>query len=199
VSATFDQDQRPQSDIDLGKYNANPRGLSLLQLVREDLATHDGAWLSEGFLALAVHRFGNWRMSIYPKLLRAPFSVLYRVLERLVQWLCGIDLPYTVQVGRRVRIWHRGGMTISAVRIGDDVHIRQNVTLGVRRRGDHRWLRPVIGDRCDIGAGAVIVGGITVGDDSVIGANVVLSESVPPGSIVTVPKPVVRQGRLKRG
>jgi serine O-acetyltransferase len=195
VSTALGQQQRPQWDIDLGKNNSNPPGISLLQLVCEDLATHDGEWLSEGFLALAVHRFGNWRMGIRPRALRLPFSIVYRVLGKFVQWCCGIDLPYTVQVGRRVRIWHRGGMTISAIRIGDDVHVRQNVTLGVRKRGDHRWLRPVIGDRCDIGAGAVIVGGITVGDDSVIGANVVLSESVPPGSIVTVPKPVMRQRR----
>jgi serine O-acetyltransferase len=190
---------RPQADIDLGKHNLNPAGRSLLQLLREDLATHDGQWWSEGFLAVAVHRYGNWRMGIRPKLLRAPFSLLYWILEKLVQWLCGIDLPYTVQLGRRVRIWHRGGMTLSAIRIGDDVHLRQNVTMGVRRRGDPRWLRPVIGDRCDIGAGAVIVGGITVGEDSVIGANVVLAESVPAGSIVTVPKPIVRPRRSRAG
>jgi serine O-acetyltransferase len=197
MTATASDPDRPKSDIDLGKHNLNPPGSTLLQLIREDLATHDGEWLSAGFLALAVHRFGNWRMSIHPKLFRAPFSLIYRLQEKLVQWLCGIDLPYTVQVGRRVRIWHRGGMTISAIRIGDDTHLRQNITMGVRRRGDHRWLRPVIGDRCDIGAGAVIVGRITVSDDTVIGANVVLSESVPHGSIVTVPKPVVRQRRLE--
>jgi serine O-acetyltransferase len=193
MTATASRQGRPQSDVDLGKYNLNPQGRGLIQLLQEDLTTHEGEWTSAGFLALAVHRFGNWRMSVRPKLLRAPFSLLYRLLAGLIRSFCGIDLPYTVQLGRRVRIWHRGGMTISAIRIGDDVHIRQNVTLGVARRGDHRWLRPVIGDRCDLGAGAVIVGGITVGEDSVIGANVVLSESVPPCSIVTVPKPVVRR------
>ena len=192
MSTTVSEESRPQSDIDLGRYDTNPPGCALLELIREDLATHEGDWLSEGFLALAVHRFGNWRMSIRTRLLRAPLTLLYRTLEKLIQLLCGIDLPYTVRVGRRVRIWHRGGITISAIRIGDDTHLRQNITMGVRRRGDHRWLRPTIGNRCDIGAGAVIVGGITVGDDSVIGANVVVAEDVPPGSIVTVPKPVIR-------
>jgi serine O-acetyltransferase len=188
----MDADLRPQSDIDLGRYNANPPNRTLRELIREDLATHDGEWLSEGFLALAVHRFGNWRMSVRPRLLRVPMTLTYRVLEWLVRSAFGIDLPYTVRVGRRVRIWHRGGITISAIQIGDDTHLRQNITMGVRRRGDPRWLRPTIGSRCDIGAGAVIVGGITVGDDSVIGANVVVAEEVPPGSIVTVPKPVIR-------
>jgi serine O-acetyltransferase len=189
------EDARPQSDIDLGRFNTNPPGCTLYELIREDLATHDGEWLSEGFLSLAVHRFGNWRMSIRSKLLRAPMSLLYRALAWLMRWFCGIDLPYTVQVGRRVRIWHRGGITISAIRIGDDTHLRQNITMGVRRRGDHRWHRPTIGNRCDIGAGAVIVGGIAVGDDCVIGANVVIAEDVPPGSIVSVSKPVIRPRR----
>jgi len=192
MTATASQQGRPQSDVDLGKYNLNPPGRGLIQLLQEDLKTHDGEWTSAGFLALAVHRFGNWRMSLRPKLLRAPLLLLYRLLACLVRSFCGIDLPYTVQVGRRVRIWHRGGITISAIRIGDDTHLRQNITMGVRRRGDHRWLRPVIGDRCDIGAGAVIVGGITVGDDTIVGANVVIAQDVPSGSIVTVPKPLVR-------
>lgn len=192
MSTVLQDDVRPQSDIDLGRFDMNPPGCTLLQLIREDLATHDGEWLSEGFLALAVHRFGNWRMSVRPRLLRAPLSFAYHVLQKLVHLYCGVELHYTVQVGRRVRIWHRGGMTLSAIRIGDDTHLRQNTTMGVRRRGDPRWLRPTIGNRCDIGVGAVIVGGITVGDDCVIGANVVIGEDVPPASIVTLQKPVVR-------
>ena len=84
---------------------------------------------------------------------------------------------------------------LGALSIGNDVHIRQNVTFGVRRRGDPRWLKPTIEDRCDIGAGAVIVGGITIGHDSMIGANVVVATDVPPHSLVTVPAPTVRTMR----
>ena len=84
-------------------------------------------------------------------------------------------------------------MILGALRIGDDVHLRQNTTLGVARRGDGRWLKPTIGDRCDIGAGAVIVGGITVGHDSAVGANAVVLKSLPPGSVaVGVPAKVIR-------
>jgi serine O-acetyltransferase len=192
LSATASGGARPQADVELGRYNNNPRGCTLLQLVREDLATHDGDWLSEGFHTLAVHRFGNWRMSIRSRLLRAPLSALYTLLHRTIHLIYGIELHYTVKIGRRVRIWHSGGMTISAIAIGDETHLRQNITMGVRRRGDPRWERPTIGARCDIGAGAVLVGGILVGDDCVIGANVVIAEDVPPGSIVTVAKPVIR-------
>ena len=183
---------RPQSDTELGRFNRNPPGLSLAALIREDYATHDRDFFAQGFWAIAVHRFGNWRMGIRSGLLRAPFSLLYRIMAKCVQWFGGIDLMYTVKVGRRVRIWHQGGMTLEALEIGDDVHIRQNTTFGLRQHGDARWLKPVIGKGCQIGAGAVIVGPITIGEGSTIGANVVLAQDVPPNSIVTVPKPVIR-------
>lgn len=183
---------RPQSDVDLGRFNRNPPGIGFWQLIREDYATHGRDFFSQGFWAIAVHRFGNWRMGIRSGLLRAPFTLLYRIMAKCVQWFGGIDLMYTVKVGRRVRIWHHGGMTLEALEIGDDVHIRQNTTFGLRQHGDPRWLKPIIGKGCQIGAGAVIVGPIIVGEGSTVGANVVLAQDVPPNSIVTVPKPVIR-------
>ncbi|OEC35131.1 hypothetical protein A7D25_10635 [Pseudomonas sp. 21C1] len=165
--------------------------MGFLALIKEDFITHERDLFSQGFWALVVQRFGNWRMGIANRWLRMPFSLLYKVLEKLVEWLCGISLKYTVVVGRRVRIWHHGGMVLGALVIGDDVHIRQNTTFGVKHRGDPRWLKPVIGSRCDIGAGAVIVGGIEVGDDSFIGANAVLAQSVPANSVVLAVKPQI--------
>lgn len=184
---------RPQPDIDLGRFNRNPEGMGFWALVREDLATHEGDLFAQGFWALFCHRFGNWRMGIHPRLLRLPFNLLFRVMKKVVEWTCGIDLAYTVLVGRRVRIWHQGGMQLGALAIGDDVHIRHNTTFGVKRRGDPRWLKPTIGRGCDIGAGAVIVGGITIGEDSVIGANVVVATDIPPHSLVVAPPPVIRR------
>lgn len=182
-------------DAELGKDNLNPEGLSLLELIREDLATHDGDWLSQGFWALAVHRFGNWRMDVEPRVARAPLSLVYRALNKLVEWNCGIKLSYTVRVGRRVRIWHFGGLVLGARAIGDDVHIRHNTTLGVVRRGDPRKMKPLIGDRVDIGTGAVIAGPVTIGHDSVVGANAVVLEDVPPRSLaVGVPARIIPLG-----
>src|SRR3954463_13792313 len=91
-----------------GDRNGNPPGIGLLALLREDLRTHDGNPFEQGFWAIAVHRFGNWRMGV-PGPLRPPLTILYRILYRSVEWTCGISLPYTVQVGRRVRIWHHSG------------------------------------------------------------------------------------------
>jgi serine O-acetyltransferase len=170
-------------DRELGTRNQNPSGIGLLELLREDLATHDGDLMAQGFWAIAVHRIGNWRMGIEPRIVRAPFTLVYRALNKLVEWNCGIKLSYTVRVGRRVRIWHFGGLILGARAIGDDVHIRHNTTLGVARRGDPRAMKPVIEDRVDIGVGAVIAGPITVGHDSVVGANAVVLADVPPRSL----------------
>lgn len=188
-------DARAEHAIDdrLGETNQNPVGMSLWELWKEDLRTHDGELLSQGFWALAVHRFGNWRMDLRPKLLRLPFSLLYKFLYKFVEWTCGISLNYPVRVGRRVRIWHHGGMILGARSIGDDVHIRQNTTFGVARRGDHRSLKPIIEDRADIGAGAVVAGAITIGHDSIIGANAVVLKDVPPYSVcVGVPGKIIK-------
>jgi serine O-acetyltransferase len=177
--------------INRGERNLNPAGVGLLALLREDLRTHDGNVFEQGFWAVAVHRFGNWRMGL-PRLLRLPCTLLYRCLVRWVEWTCGITLPYTVRLGRRVRIWHHGGMVLHARSIGDDVHIRQNTTFGIARRDELHAL-PVIEDRVDIGCGAAILGSVTVGHDSVIGANAVVLRDVPPHSVaVGVPAKVVK-------
>ena len=177
--------------MNLGECNMNPPGLGLFALLREDLRTHDGQIFEQGFWAVAVHRFGNWRMGL-PKLLRIPCTLLYRFLFRWVQWTCGITLPYTVKLGRRVRIWHHGGMVLHARSIGDDVHIRQNTTFGIARRERLHEL-PTIEDRVDIGCGVAILGNVTVGHDSVIGANAVVLQDIPPRSLaVGVPAKVVK-------
>ena len=181
----------PEVSINRGERNMNPAGMSLFALLGEDLRTHDGNIFEQGFWAVAVHRFGNWRMGL-PKLLRMPCTLLYRFLAKWVEWTCGITLPYTVLLGRRVRIWHHGGMILHAARIGDDVHIRQNTTFGVARKDQLHHL-PVIEDRVDIGCGVAIIGSVTLGHDSVIGANAVVVKDVPPHSLaVGVPAKVVK-------
>jgi serine O-acetyltransferase len=133
-------------------------------------------------------------MGLRSKLLRAPMTLLYKILVRRVRVGYGIKLDYTVMLGRRVRIWHHGGMVLGARSIGNDVHIRQNTTFGVVRRGDSPALKPVIGDRVDIGCGVCVLGHVTIGDGSVIGSNAVVLSDVPPRSLaVGIPARVVKQ------
>lgn len=165
-----------------GRTNLNPVGMSLFELIAEDYRTHDRNALDPGFLAVALHRFGNWRMSVKPRVLRLPLSASYHTMYNAMSWFWGINLQYTVKLGRRVRIWHHGGMWLGARSIGDDVHIRHNVTIGMARRGDDPEGKPVIEDRVDIGSGAAILGNVRVGADSVVGANSVVVRSFPPNS-----------------
>jgi serine O-acetyltransferase len=175
-----------------GRENMNPGGAGFWALVAEDWRTHGRAPFSQGFWALFWHRFGNWRMSVRPRLFRLPLTLIYRLMYKATQWMGGIDLPYTVRVGRRVTLEHFGGMILIAQAIGDDVIIRQNTTFGIARIDDDK-ARPVIGNGVDIGAGAVILGAIHVGDGAVVGANAVVVRDVPARAIVGgVPARLIR-------
>lgn len=178
-----------------GDRDENPRGIGLLALLAEDFRTHDRDFLEPGFWAVAIHRFGNARMRVRPKIFRIPFSILYRLMFTAMDWLWGIYLPYNTQLGRRVRIWHHGGIWLGARAIGDDVHIRHNSTFGVLNRSELD-AKPIIGNRVDVGVGVCILGAVTVGDDCVIGPNTVVIRDLPPGSVVLgVP---ARQAALRR-
>lgn len=176
-----------------GGQNANPPDIYFSDLVAEDFATHGRDLFSQGFWALFWHRFGNLRMSVKARVLRAPLTVIYRVMSKLTEWMAGIYLPYTVVVGRRVRLEHFGGMILVANRIGDDVIIRQNTTFGVSSLKKLQE-RPDIGSRVEVGAGAVLIGGIEIGSDVIIGANAVVVRSLPPGVVAGgVPARVIRK------
>jgi serine O-acetyltransferase len=175
-----EQDMAIPPFAERGRTNQNPPGIGFWALVAEDFRTHGKNPFEQGFWAVFTNRFGNWRMG-QPKLVRAPATALYLVMFKLVEILGGISLWYTVKLGRRVRIWHHSGIVISARAIGDDSHIRQGVTMGVR--GIHRLGEiPIIGERVDIGAGACIVGAIVVGPDARIGANAVVVTDVQAGA-----------------
>jgi serine O-acetyltransferase len=164
----------------------------MLSLICEDHVAHGRDWTRPGFRAVAVHRFGNWRMTVQPKLLRAPFSLLYRIAYRRCRNVYGIELPYTVALGRRVVIEHQGGIVIhGATQIGDDCIIRQNCTLGIRTL-DRLHDAPVLAARVNVGAGAVLLGAIRIGEDAQIGANAVVLRDVPArGLAVGVPARIV--------
>ncbi|WP_394343119.1 serine O-acetyltransferase [Paenirhodobacter populi] len=86
-------------------------------------------------------------------------------------------------------------MILVAQWIGDDVTLRQNTTLGIARL-DGLQDRPVICDGAEIGAGAVILGSVKVGEGAIVGANAVVRRDVEPGTIVGgVPAKVI--GRVK--
>ena len=144
---------------------------------------HGGDSTKPGFRALAVYRFGVWRAGVSPRLLRAPLSVFYRSMFRYVRNHYGIELPYSARIGRRVIFEHQSGIVVhGATTIGDDCVIRQNCTFGIRQI-DRLADAPTLGRGVDVGAGAAILGAVTVGDYAKIGANAVVLDDVPPGKL----------------
>ena len=183
-------------DLHCGSTNENPAGLSFLALVAEDFRANESQVFHQGFWALFWHRFGNWRMGVRPKVLRMPLSLIYRIMFKVTEWLCGIHLPYNVKVGRRVRLEHFGGMILVAKSIGDDCVIRQNTTFGIKTVDAMNGI-PVIGNGVDIGAGVVIIGAIRIGDNVRVGANSVVTRDVPTGAtVVGVPARILRDSAI---
>lgn len=166
--------------------------ISLFAQIREDWIAHGRDWTKPGFRAVAIHRFGVWRMGVNPRWLRLPFSMVYNMLFRRVRNHYGIELPYTVKLGRRVVVEHQGNIVVHGnCHIGDDSIIRQGTTLGIRHM-DQLTEAPKLGKRVNVGAGAKLFGAICVGDDTNIGANAVVLCDVPDGmTAVGIPAKVL--------
>lgn len=163
--------------------------------IRADLCAQGGDWAAQGFWVMLVYRFGRWRYSVRPALLRKLFSFIYKVLFKLVQIVTGIELPCEAVVGRNFVIDHFGGIVISGyAKFGDDCRIRNGVVVGLKNV--HDPVAPVIGNNVDIGAGAKLLGGIRIGNNVVIGANAVVLTDVPDDSLavgvpaIIKPRPV---------
>ena len=127
---------------------------------------------------MVVYRFGRWRYGVRPALLRKAFSLLYKFLFKVIQIVTGIELPCEVVVGRNFVIDHHSDIIVSGyARFGDDCRIRSGVVIGMSKMG--MPCAPLIGNNVDIGAGAKVLGPITVGNNVVIGANAVVIRDIP--------------------
>ncbi len=125
-----------------------------------------------GLWALFFHRFAH---ALYKKGLR----FIPRFISGFSRLVTTIDIHPAAQIGKRVFIDHGAGVVIGETAIiGDDVVIYQQVTLGGVSTS-HGKRHPTVGNRVVIGAGAKILGNITLGDDAKIGANSVVVKNVP--------------------
>lgn len=162
-----------------------------LNVKRNDPALHSTFELFfnyPGLWALLFHRIAHW---LYNKGLR----FLPRFISAIGQFLTVIDIHPAAQIGRRVFIDHGVGVIIGETAIvGNDVLIYQQVTLGgVSTYKGKR--HPTVEDGVVIGAGAKILGNITIGANSKIGANSVVVKNVPPESTaVGIPARVLKRG-----
>jgi serine O-acetyltransferase len=153
-------------------------------IILEDLKAQREGLLGLGFWALLVYRFGHARFVIRNRYARLPWTILYMVLNKFTEIACGIVIDSSTTIGRRLSIEHHGGIVIhGAAVIGDDCMLRHGVTIGNAGRKDP-FGAPTIGNRVEIGAGAKVLGRITIGDDAVVGANAVVTRDVPAGAVV---------------
>ena len=125
-----------------------------------------------------------WMHRIAYRLWHRGSKLLARLVSHLARGLTGIEIHPAAKIGRRVFIDHGMGVVIGETAVvGDDVTLYHGVTLGgtsLEKKKRH----PTVGDRVTIGAGAKILGDITIGSDSRIGANAVVVKDVPPNSVV---------------
>lgn len=160
----------------------------LVDHVRGDLAVNENDTSRPGFRAMVVQRVGAWRRTIENPVLRKPVGLAYRAGHRFVRNRYGIEIHGTTSVGRRCRIAHQNGIVIHEwATIGDDCLIRQGVTIGQVSGTADRAGAPTIGDRVEIGAGAMVIGPVTIGDDARIGPHAVVLRDVPDGATAMGP------------
>jgi serine O-acetyltransferase len=125
-----------------------------------------------------------WMHRIAYRLWHHGSKLLARIISNVARRLTGIDIHPAAKIGKRFFIDHGMGVVIGETAVvGDDVTLYHGVTLGgtsLEKKKRH----PTVGDRVTIGAGAKILGDITIGSDSRIGANAVVVKNVPPNSVV---------------
>jgi serine O-acetyltransferase len=152
----------------------------------------------QGLHAVLFHRIAHW-------FYRKRFFVLARFISSVSRLLTSIEIHPGAIIGKRLFIDHGLGVVIGeTAEIGDDVLLYQGVTLG--GTGNECGKRhPTVGDRVVVGAGAAVLGNITLGNDVRVGAGSVVVHSVAPGStVVGIPGRVVKtrseaMGALEHG
>jgi serine acetyltransferase len=144
----------------------------------------------KGLMFITLFRLSHFfaASGIVFKIIGLPYRVFYLFF---VQWVLGIDIPDRTKIGFGFDVWHGQGLVIHPqCIIGKYVRIRHNTTIGQKKEDE---LPPVIGDNVDIGAHSIIIGNITIGSNSVIGAGSFVNKSVPENSIVYGNPAVIRQ------
>jgi serine O-acetyltransferase len=140
----------------------------------------DAFFNAPGLHAVWAHRISH---ALWKRHLHMPA----RILATVARSITGVEIHPAAQIGRRLYIDHGMGVVIGQTAIiGDDVLMYHGATIGgVDMRLGRR--HPVIGNGVMIGAGARILGAITVGDGARVGAGATVTRDVPPGATVTGP------------
>jgi serine O-acetyltransferase len=165
--------------------------MGLRQDLQDDFERHGATMRNMAFWAVATYRIGNWANTL-PGPLSKVGGKVYGVMSLFVEATTGILLNREARIGKEFHLVHAGNIKIhpNAI-IGDRVGIMQDVTIG--EQGFGRDGAPVIGNDVFIGAGAKILGPITIGDRARIAANSLVVTDVPADSTaIGVPAKIMR-------
>jgi len=167
------------------------------QLLREDIQTiYDKDPAARSMLEVLTCYPGlhaSWLHRVAHGLWKRNHLTLARMLSHVGRFLTGIEIHPGARIGRRFFIDHGSGVVIGeTAEVGDDVLMYQGAVLG-GTSSEHTKRHPTVGNGVVIGAHAIILGNIYVGDGSKVGSGSVVVESVPAGStVIGVPGRVVR-------
>lgn len=162
----------------------------LFDEIKADYRRHGSSASNPAFWALATYRFGRWAAEL-PRPARAVGGKLYGAMALAVELTSGITLHREVEIGAAFHLVHSGNIKIHpATRIGDRVGIMHDVTLGsaMDRPG-----APTLGDDVFVGAGAKVLGCVTIGNRARIAANSLVVTDVPAdATAIGVPAKILR-------
>jgi serine O-acetyltransferase len=163
--------------------------------LKDDYVRHGGHLRHTGLWVLGVYRFGRWAQRLEPRPARWTAGRVYWALNLGVEVALGVVLPRRTRIGEQLLIVHGASIRVHPdVVIGDRVCLMHEVTLGLNSGPEGaRTGAPRIGNDVFIGAGAKVLGGITVGDGARIAANSLVVTDVPAGAtVIGVPARVMR-------
>jgi serine O-acetyltransferase len=148
---------------------------------------------TQGVWVVAAYRFGQWANDEAPRPLRTVAKAAYLAAFKMVEITTGVSVPAHARIGKGFYIGHFGNIIIHPDTVmGERCSISQGVTIGVL--GGERDGVPRLGNDVYIGAGAKILGPVTIGDGAIVGANAVVLEDVPPGATaVGVPARIIQR------
>lgn len=148
--------------------------------VQRDYRRHGSSLLNPALWAICNYRYGVWALKLRFQPLRWFASKIYGLNLFLILITSGIRLHRETQIGKDFHIIHSGNIMIDpGAIIGDRCGIQQDVTIGTNMKPG----APIIGNDVYIGAGAKVLGKITIGDGVMIAANSLVTKSVPPGAV----------------